>query len=271
VNNEALVQDAINARVWWFANVPVSTENLRLVGTIGADSEFIVNYNMEPLTGRLTIDPALPIYDSVAAWYWHYTGLNDGVDLLVVNYKVEFPKLVSEVDIWAQPHYQKHNNYPHSVSFSLVLSSESMRNLLTESMFYGYYFILLDKNIGYQYGLRAFEGPLWSDEQGSVKKGLTPLLPIEIFVQEFGMYKRELSGAITSASDGGAGTTILAMASHGLNSGDWIIVTDTVVYDGTWQVTVVDAHNVKITVAFAGDATGNWVRHEEIDWGHWER
>jgi len=174
--------------VWTFVHSPVGTKNLRLIGTIGADSEYIVNYDLSPIAGILTVAAVLPAYDSISASYYRYANITDGVDILVQDYKVEFPKPVADIDIWGQPHYQEHNNYPHKVSFKVVLSAEGQRNLLTESMFRSFRFILIDKNIDETYGLRAFEGPLWSDEQGSIKKGASYLLPIELMVQQFGLY-----------------------------------------------------------------------------------
>lgn len=188
VSNEALDVDVGDDHIWYFDHAPVSTENLRLIGTVGGESEFIVNFDLEPISGTLTVDAALPAYDSIAAWYFYYVEIEDGADILIQDYRVEFPRLISNVDIFGQPHYQVHNNYPHKVSFKVVLTNEAQRNLLTEAMFYSYYFILIDKNIGATYGLRAYEGPIWSNEQGSIRKGASYLLPIELMVEQFGSY-----------------------------------------------------------------------------------
>jgi hypothetical protein len=174
--------------LFYFANTPVSTRNLRLIGTVGADTEYIVNYDLEPISGALTVDAALPAYDSIDADYFYYTNLTDGLDILVKDYHVTFPKHSSVIDIFGQPHFQDQNNYPYNVNFKVVLTSEDQRNLLTQAMFWNHYFILIDKNFDASYGHRAFEGPIWSDEQGSMYKGASYLLPIELNVQQFGSY-----------------------------------------------------------------------------------
>lgn len=271
ISNEALTQDPVETDTWWFANTPVSTKNLRLIGTEGADSEFIVNFDLEPLTGRLTIDAAVDQpggYDSIAAWYFHYDDLE--IDIMTKGYKVEFPRLTSEVDIFGQPHYTVHNSYPHKVSFRVVLQREQSRNLLTESMFHACYYILLDKGTGVTYGVRAYEGPLWSDEQSSLYKGASYLLPIELMVQQFGQVAEELSGIITGATNPGGGKTNIAAANHGLSEDDWVVITDTTSYNGTWKISIVDDNVFQITIVFVANETGNWVRPEQIEWGFWE-
>lgn len=189
--DEALTVNPGDDHEWTFDNYPVSTKNLRLIGTFGGEQEFIINYSLEPLTGTLTIPATLPAYTSIAASYFYYVNTADGANILVQDYRVEFPRPTADIDIFGQPHYQIHNNYPHKVSFKVVLTNELQRNLLTEAMFFSYYFIVIDKNIGATYGLRAYEGPLWSNEQGSIKKGMGPLLPIELMVQNFGSYDED--------------------------------------------------------------------------------
>lgn len=191
VTGETLTPDPAatpDDHLFFFAHHPVSTRNLRLIGTIGGVTEFIVNYDLEPISGALTVGAALPAYDSIDADYFYYVNITDGVDVLVQDYRVLFPKHAGEADMFGQPHFQDQNNYPQTVSFKLVLSGEWERNLLTEAMFGNFYFILIDKNFDATYGHRAFEGPLWSEEQGSLYKGASYLLPIELNVQQFGSY-----------------------------------------------------------------------------------
>jgi hypothetical protein len=191
-----MVVDGGDDHVWYFYDndatpnrrFPISTKNIRLVGTKGGDSEFIVNFDLEPISGTLTVDASLPAYDSISASYYYYVNVTDGVDILTQNFMVEFPRPVSDVDIWGQPHYSEINNYPHKLKMNVVLTAESQRNLLTEAMFNAYYFLVIDKNFDSTFGLRAYEGPLWSDEQGSIGKGASYLLPIELMVQQFGRY-----------------------------------------------------------------------------------
>lgn len=266
--DEELTQDAVETDTWWFDNTPVSTKNLRLIGTSGADEEFIVNFDLEPLTGRLTIDAAVdPVggYDSISASYNYYDDLE--IDIMTTNYKVTMPSLSSELDIFGQPHYQVHNQYPNNVTFNIVLERESSRNLLTEAMFRACYFLLLDKGTGATYGVRAFEGPIESDEQGSLYKGASHTLPIKLDVQQFGLVDEEATGAITAAENPGGGYTSFVSGAHGLATGDWVVITGTTSYNGTWKVTYLDDNNFKIQTAFVANETGTWTKPEEIQWG----
>lgn len=269
--NEALTQDPVETDTWWFANSPVSTKDLRLVGTEGADSEFIVNFDLEPLSGRLTIAAAVDQpggFDSISASYFYY--LNVEVSIITKNYKVEFPRLTSEVDIFAQPHYQVHNAYPHKVTFKIALTEERQRNLLSEAVFRAAYFIMLDKGIGTTYGVRAYEGPLWSDEQSSINKGMSYMLPIELMCQQFGSVRAEATGLVEATWDAGGGETNVTSTGHGLVTGQWVTISGTTSYNGTWQIENIGAVTFRIKMAFVGNETGEWIRNEEIRWGFWE-
>ena len=273
-NNTRVAAEVLNAtaddHVFTFDNTPVSTRNLRLIGTVGADSEFIVNFDLEPISGTLTIDAALPAYDSVTARYFYYTNLTDGFDILTQNYKVVFPQIQSEVDIFGQPRYQERNNYPHKVTFDVILSNEVQRNLLTESMFYGYHFIVLDRNIGAEYGLRAYEGPIWSDEQGSIYKGRPFFLPITLMVQQFGNITLGVSGLIVSAQNPGGGKVRFTAPYHGLSTGDTVTVSGTTSYDDDYVVTRIDDNVFEVTAVYVASERGRYLRNDSINWGFWE-
>ena len=256
--------------VFTFDHAPVSTKNLRLVGTFGGVNEFIVNYDLEPISGKLTVAAALPAYTAIVADYFYYANIEDGIDILVQDYRVSFPKPVADIDIWGQPHYQIHNNYPHVVRFKVVLSNEAQRNLLTEATFHAAYFLLLDKNIGETYGLRAYEGPLWSDEQGSIRKGASFLLPIELFVQQFGNIDLGGSGIIVSTQNPGGGKVRCTSASHGLVTGDVVTITGTIDYNGTFTVTKIDNNVFEITDTWVSDQRGRWSQKDSIKFGFWE-
>lgn len=159
----------------------------------GTASEFVINIDLEPLGGTLTIASSKPAYDNVNAAYFYYANVEDGTKILTQKFKTVFPRPVGQPDIWGQPHYQIHNNYPEKITFKVVLSAESQRNLLTEAMFGSMYFLAIDKNFDATFGFRAYEGPLWSDEQGSMFKGASYFLPIELFVEQFGAYNQILN------------------------------------------------------------------------------
>lgn len=265
---EALTKDGTETDTWWFDNIPVSTKNIRLLGTIGAASEFIVNFDLEPLTGRLTCGDELPEYDSISASYFYYEDLE--LNVLTDSYMVVFPKLTSEVDIWGQPHYQVHNQYPHKLTFNVVLYGETMRNLLTEAMFKACYFLVLDKGTGATYGVRAFEGPIHSNEQGSLYKGASYLMPTELMVQQFGLVQEASEGVIASTANPGGGKVNMTSTDHGLFTGNWVIITDTTSYNGTFKVTKIDDDTFQITDTWVANETGNWEKEEEIDWSFFE-
>ena len=271
VENETLTKDAVETDTHWFANYPVSTRRLRVVGFIGADWEFVVNFDLEPLTGRLTVAAALPEYDSIHAWYHYY----DNIELKVIttNYQVTFPKWVSEIDIWGQPRFADHNNYPHAVNFNIVMATESARNLLTESMFNGCYFLVLDINTPEEFGLKVFEGPLWSDQQGSIFKGASYLLPIEVQPQQFGRYEPERSGIITGTANLPAGQVqFTTSAAHGFSADDWVVITGTASYNGTWKlVTASSDTTFEIVILWVANETGAWLSPTQIIWGGFEQ
>lgn len=269
VTAEAATQST--TRVWHLDHYPVSGKNIRVRGTIGADENVVVNYELEPLTGRITMDNALPEFDSVEVDYFYYVNIEDGVDILTRDFKVEFPRPTAEITIFGQPHYTIHNNYPHKLSFKIVLEREGLRNLLTESMFHADYFLVVDKNIGRDVGIRAYEGPLWSDETGSIYKGFSHLVPIELFVQNYGLFTEGWSGDITAFSNM---TTYVkcTSAGHGLSNGQWIVISGTGgLYDGRWKVqNVVAGVSFGINTFYTFPATGEFTLPDQIEWSFWE-
>lgn len=276
---ETLTKDAVENRTHWFANnsatpsasyAPISTRDLRLKGYIGADWEFVVNFTLEPLTGRLDCAAALPEYDSIVADYNYFE--ETYVKILTTDFKVNFPLLSSDVDIYGQPHYTVHANYPSDVSFKFVLRDELWRNYLTEATLRSCYFLLIDEGIPETYGIRAFEGPIWSDEQGSLYKGASPFLPIKLLVQQFGLYSLEDQGSITAKSNylGGGVWTQITSTGHGLSTDDWVVISGCTepAYNGTWKIIKVDANNFRIHVTYtATSSTGIWNYPANIAWG----
>lgn len=189
-----MVVDGGDDHVWYFygneatplQHAPISSKKLIILATEGATTRPLVNYELEPIEGTLTVPAAMPAYDSIEASYYYYN--STPLDLTTRGFRVETLPHSYDVDIYNQPHYCVHNQYPSKVKFDLVLTSEAQRNLLTESLMHSYYFILIDNQIDAGYGLRAYEGPIRSDEQWSVYKGENYLLPIEMDVQNFGIY-----------------------------------------------------------------------------------
>lgn len=272
VANEILSAHPDDDHTFIFANTHISTQNLRIVGTFGGNDEFVINYDLEPITGRLTIGAALPVYSQVKVSSAHYVNLTDTLQILTKDYKVLFPRPVGEPDIFGQPVFQNLNNYPDKVTLKTPLTNEAQRNLLTEAMFRSFYFTLIDNNTGFATGQRCFEGEIWSDEQGSVKKGAPILLPIELFPNQFGLFTAARTAEIQHFVNPGGGVTNAQSGSHGLSGTDvWTFITGTSNYDGLWKVTIVDANIFTINTVFAGDeTTGSHSTGDTIAWGFWE-
>lgn len=265
-----IISSGQNLKTYWLEHFPVNTDDLRLIGFIGADWAFLGNFDLEPLTGRITIPDIYPAFDEIHAWYTHY--INFEISMLTKDFMVPLPRATPEIDVARKPIYTKGTRYPSTVDFKMVLVNEHQRNLLTESILHNYNFLLLDTGIPEQYGLRAYEGGMVSDEQGSMFKGYSYLMPTVLEVQQFGLVDRAIDGLVTGLAIGslGAGYTAVAVGTSTLlNVGDWITITDCTdnQYDGTWEIQAVVGVEVDIARVYGGfTETGSWEKKQMIDW-----
>lgn len=82
---------------------------------------------------------------------------------------------------------------------------------------------------------------------------------------EFYKYSNTSGGSITAFTDYSgtvAGTVKVTSATHGMITGNTVIITGTTNYNGTFVITVIDASNFYITAAWVSDdATGDWTGH----------
>ena len=278
--DETLTADAVEVHnpgvaggVYWTDHFPVNTDARywRMIGWVGAEWAFIENFDLEPLTGRITLFNGYPIFDSVHLWYSYY--INYEFDIPTKDYKTPLAQNPGEPDVFGQTRRTKLNRYPATVDFKWILFNESVRNLLTESMMKNYNFLLLDNNIDETYGLRAFEGGFVSDAQGSIFKGESYLMPMIMEVEQFGIVDLGASGVVGSLADAGDGIhTNVGTGVHGLSSGDWITISGLATHtscNGTWKITIVNPSTVQIAVVWGGATdTGLWHKHQEIDWSH---
>jgi len=280
--DETLTADAVEVHdpgvaggVYWTDHFPVNTDARywRMIGWVGAEWAFIENFDLEPLTGRITLFNGYPIFDSVHLWYSYY--INYEFDIPTKDYKTPLAQNPGEPDVFGQTRRTKLNRYPATVDFKWILFNESVRNLLTESMMKNYNFLLLDNNIDETYGLRAFEGGFVSDAQGSIFKGESYLMPMIMEVEQFGIVDLGESGSVGSLAigHGGAAYTSVALGSNTVTLGEWITITNctNAGYNGTYKVKYVDPSNdnVDIEIAFGGfTETALWHKHQEIDWSH---
>jgi hypothetical protein len=194
VTSAPMVVDGGDDHIWYFygneatplAHKPVSTQNLIIIATLAGVSRVLVNYEIEPLQGSITIGAALPAFDSVTASFYYYNATP--LSILTKDFDVPYPEHNYELSIFGEPVYTLNHNYPAKVEFKFVMSAEVQRHLLTESMERGYFFILIDRYIDATYGLRAYEGPIVSGEVAAFQKGKSYLLPIVLEVQQRGLW-----------------------------------------------------------------------------------
>jgi len=68
-----------------------------------------------------------------------------------------------------------------------------------------------------------------------------------------GNYAREITAAATY---GGGTSTLITAPHHGLTTGDEVVITGTVSYNGTWEVTVISVNTFSIATAFVANEYG---------------
>jgi hypothetical protein len=171
--------------VWEFPHVPVSTQNLIVIGTLAGVSRVLVNYDLEPIQGTLTMSTDYPAFDSVVASFYHYVA---SAKVLTKDFQVEYTAPGFEQNIYGKPVYVLSMQFPTKLTFNVILSAENQRNLLTESVENGYFFLVIDNNTVATYGIRAWEGPIFSNDISSFFKGKPYLLPITLNVAQHGFY-----------------------------------------------------------------------------------
>lgn len=272
--DETLTPDAIEAGVYWTDHFPVNLDPRywRIIGWIGVKWAFLGNVTIEPLTGRIELFAGYPAFDSVHLDYSHYVNME--IDIITKDYKTPLPRNAGEPDVFGQIRRAKLNRAPATVDFKWVLTNENLRNLLSESIMKNYNFLLLDNNIDETYGLRAFEGGFVSDEQGSMYKGEDYLLPLTMEVDQFGIIDARVATSFDSAADD---VTPLGWTNLGtgtwpyftdLSTGDWITITGSTYYNGTWKIVKTDDYLIRIHFAFDDDDSGTVIRPQQIDWSH---
>lgn len=255
--------------IFYFPYYPVSTRKLWIQGYYGGSWHWILNYQIEPLNGKLTVAAHLPAYTQVKANYFRY--VNYELDILTKNFKPIPRTPQADIDCWNQAHYTIHNFYPDRLEFGIVGTRESQRALFTEAMFFAYYFIIIDKGIPQEYAMRAYEGPLFSEEQLSMYKGYSNVMPSTCYIQEFGKYTPEILKRISSFQNPGGGKTNVVVPLHGLVAGETIVIYGSTHYNGTYQVdAIVDENVITIDTAYVADDTGWCRRNDYITWNFWK-
>ena len=166
---------------WTFANTPVSQQGLRLIGTNDSGTGFILNYELEPISGQLTLPEVLT---DVTATYNQYSGtIQFVVETGTWQPKTTRPR--QDQDIYGSFHANIPNMKPSSVDFKVILSTpgENALNFVAGQVIRANWFILMDGASN-----KAYEGYLLSDRSFSVNKGYEPFIPGELLVEFFGSF-----------------------------------------------------------------------------------
>lgn len=166
---------------WQFSHTPVCQRGLRLMGTGVSGTGFILNYELEPISGQLTT-PAP--YSSVTANYYHYSGSIQFI-LEPETWDPAITRPTQRRDIWGGSHANVPNVKPASVSFNVVRTTpgEQVLTYIADMVITADWFILMDAMSG-----KAYEGNLLSNRVFSVDKGYEPFIPFELLVESFGSF-----------------------------------------------------------------------------------
>jgi hypothetical protein len=166
---------------WYFANTPVSQQGLRLIGTNDSGTGFILNYEIEPISGQLTLPES---WSGVTANYNQYSGT---VQFLTEtgtwDPKTQKPR--QRQSMWGNWHTNIPNMKPSSVMFSVVRTTpgEQVLNFVADQVIRAKWFLLMDGESG-----KAYEGHLLSDRSFSVNKGYEPFIKVELLCEWFGSF-----------------------------------------------------------------------------------
>lgn len=168
---------------WTFANPVVSQQGLRLIGTNDSGTGMIMNYELEPISGQLTLPES---WSGVTANYSQYLGQFQFVtETGTWGPKTQRPR--QRQSMWGNWHTFIPNMKPASVNFKVVLTTpgENVLNLLATSVIRARWFLLMDGESN-----KAYEGYLLSDRSFSVNKGYDPFIKAELLPQYFGSFDR---------------------------------------------------------------------------------
>lgn len=178
---EDLTQSGSSSSSWFFANTPVSQRNLRLLGTTDSGTGFIMNFELEPITGLLTLP------NDVSGVTANYNSFNNRAPILLTpgTFLPKSQRPVQRQDMHGQYHANIPNFYPASLNLEVVktVPGEEIINPIAEQILNAYHFLLVDQS-----SEKAYEGPVLSDRHLSVGKGFEPFFPVEILVEEFGSF-----------------------------------------------------------------------------------
>jgi len=168
---------------WTFANLPVSQQGLRLIGTNDSGTGFIVNYELEPISGALTLPES---WSGVTANYNQYSGsIQFLTETGTWNPKTQRPR--QRQSMWGNWHTNIPNMKPNSLPFKVVRTTpgENVLNYVADQVIRARWFILMDGASN-----KAYEGYLLSDRSFSVNKGYEPFIAGELLPQYFGSFDR---------------------------------------------------------------------------------
>ncbi len=190
---------------WYFPSVtdttPIVRDDMRLIGYRGvANPFFIVNFQVEPITGTLTLNTA----DStgithISGTYDQYNGFTQFV-IGTDTWDPSIPDPSGNTDITGRTIYDVKYSILNRLDFSIMMRTENVaiNGVVSDAIEKSEQFMILDAQTD-----RAYEGFLRSKNFRSVNKGKNPFAPATLYVQQYGTMTA-VSGVIESIDWEGA-------------------------------------------------------------------
>lgn len=172
---------------WFFANTPIvsNMDDIRLLGSRSGVPFFIVNFEVEPLSGKLTVNSTDATgLTAITANYQSYLGLTQFV-VSTGSFVPGFSTPTPRQDIGGMWHYTRKNTYPQNLNFNIIQNFDNIAFKLfaSDAIVKSEQFLVIDLITR-----RTYEGFLTSPQMLTVQKGEDPLIPVTLFVQPFGKY-----------------------------------------------------------------------------------
>lgn len=165
---------------WSFANTPVSTQGMRLFGVNDSGTGFVLNWELEPLSGTMVTNES---FASITANYNSYPFFTSFlVDTASWNANLPVPEQRQDID--ADWHATLPFLRPRELNFRVVqTAAETILNFVSIQVLNAYYFLVID-----QVSKKAYEGPIISDRVLAINKGFEPFVPAKVLPQKFGKF-----------------------------------------------------------------------------------
>ena len=182
---ESLSGSGVN---WQFGYMPVCQRGMRLIGTNASGTGFILNYELEPISGALTLPES---WHSVTATYYNYSGAA-AFQLDPGSWLPDIRTPSQQEDIWGGSHAVVPNVIPAGVKFTVIrtTANDTIIGLIAPLIIKACWFLLMDPASGL-----AYEGNVISQRMFAVDKGNEPFIPCQMTVENFGSFTIDPSGS----------------------------------------------------------------------------